>query len=456
MHLLRAAHGHSDTRSCALHLYPYQGHRVHGVYMRNWDAADEGTSSSSTPTCTSDREWLDVQRVCAHLKIPCERVDFVRDYWTRVFADTVESYRRGMTPNPDVACNREIKFGVMLRRFMSHLTVAGEKTLTRGVRVVGGTSSDSKAVHLNVSERSKNSRDTQISRPFGDDPVDGIATGHYARIVEHPTIGTQLHRGIDPLKDQSFFLATVPRANALSHCLFPVGHLHKRDVRETAVRIGLPWLLDRQETAGICFVGRRRKFQEFLREYVDENPGPFVVIESGRRIEDEHPQQRNRVAASQQRETMLHGGMHSHTIGQRACLPGLHLRYHVVTKDSATNVLFVTANPTHPGFFSRQCTVELRDEEFGTFMDQATSAVIRYRDVDVPCHVSINDDRGDDHRSALVQFDRPVRALAPGQTIAFYRGSWCIGAAMVTHVPTLDPAIEHGRMDLMRSDVRRK
>jgi len=187
------------------------GHAVQCLHMTNWE--DDGY-------CDNAREFQDARRVCLDLGLPLHRVNFAREYREQVFADFLAEYRKGRTPNPDVLCNRHIKFGVM-RRYAQRL---------------GATR---------------------------------IATGHYARVV---TTGSEprLLKGMDAAKDQSYFLHAVP-ADELVDVLMPLGDLENSQVREIARRAGLA-VADKRDSTGICFIGER-PFAEFLHRYLPDTPG---------------------------------------------------------------------------------------------------------------------------------------------------------------------------------------
>ena len=213
--------GGVDSAVAAL-LLREQGHEVQGLFMANWEEDDA--------YCTVSADYQDARAVCRELGIPLHRVDFAAQYRQRVFDYFVSEYRAGRTPNPDVLCNREIKFGVCLEH----------------VRRLGG-------------ER--------------------FATGHYARRVAGPD-GVELHKARDAAKDQSYFLHSLLTAQ-LEAALFPLGDLLKPEVRERARRAGLP-VHDKPDSTGICFIGER-PFREFLGQYIADRPGP-VETPSGERL----------------------------------------------------------------------------------------------------------------------------------------------------------------------------
>ena len=193
------------------------GHDVHGVHMTNWEE-DDGY-------CTAADDYQEARRVCRQLGIPLHRVQFATEYREQVFAEFLSEYRAGLTPNPDVLCNRLIKFGSFVRH----------------------------------------------ARRLG---ADRIATGHYARVGdgERP----RLLKARDRAKDQSYFLHTVEES-ALAITLFPLGDLTKTQVRTLARDHGLP-NHDRPDSTGICFIGER-PFRDFLGRYLESSPGPLLTAD---------------------------------------------------------------------------------------------------------------------------------------------------------------------------------
>lgn len=194
------------------------GYEVHGLYMSNWDADDA--------YCTAAQDYQDARAVARELGIVLHRVNFAREYRQQVFEYLLAEYRAGRTPNPDVLCNRHIKFGVCL---------------DYAARLGGAL----------------------------------LATGHYARRIDAPD-GPALYQPHDRDKDQTYFLHSIERA-VLSRVLFPLGSLAKPEVRERARRAGLA-IHDKPDSTGICFIGER-PFAEFLSRYVESTPGPIEDLE---------------------------------------------------------------------------------------------------------------------------------------------------------------------------------
>jgi len=225
-HVVVGLSGGVDSAVAAL-LLKQQGYRVSGLYMVNWTEDEEGY-------CTAAQDYQDARAVCEELDIPLHRVDFSKEYRARVFERFLADYAAGKTPNPDVLCNREVKF----QPFREHALRLG---------------------------------------------ADFIATGHYARIAHGPG-GPRLLRAVDANKDQTYFLATVEHA-MLERVLYPVGGLTKPEVRRLAQQAGLPNHRKRDST-GICFIGER-SMREFLARYLAPAPGP-IEDERGR-VVGEHP-----------------------------------------------------------------------------------------------------------------------------------------------------------------------
>lgn len=219
--------GGVDSSVAAL-LLRDQGFAVTGVFMKNWNE-DDGTEY-----CTAKEDLFDALRVCDRLGIELETVNFAAEYWERVFAHFLAEYQAGRTPNPDVLCNREIKFKVFL----------------------------------------------DYCRELG---AERIATGHYARSRALPEGGVALLRARDGNKDQSYFLHAVA-ADAIARTLFPLGEMEKPEVRKLAQRAGLI-THDKRDSTGICFIGERR-FADFLQTYLPACPGPITTPEG--RILGEH------------------------------------------------------------------------------------------------------------------------------------------------------------------------
>lgn len=330
-----------------------QGYQVEGLFMKNWND-DDGTEY-----CTAREDLMDALEVAHQLGIELHTINFAATYWDNVFEHFLSEYRAGRTPNPDILCNREIKF----KAFLDH------------------------------------------ARELG---ADLIATGHYARQRvdgQH----TYLLKGLDPNKDQSYFLHAVSE-EALRHTLFPVGELDKTEVRRMAHERGLATRAKKDST-GICFIGERR-FKDFLQRYIPAQPGEIHTLD-GEKIG-------------------RHSGLMYHTIGQRQGLGIGGVRgaadapWYVIDKDLERNVLLV-AQGEHPSLYKEGLVAGQASWINGP--PQTTSfrckAKIRYRQDEQECEVLLRD------HALEVHFNQPQRAVTPGQSIVFYDGDRCLGGAVI-------------------------
>ena len=342
-----------------------QGHEVVGIFMKNWEGDDDDAY------CSSNVDFVDAAAVADVLGIELEHVNFAADYKDRVFAEFLREYRAGRTPNPDVLCNAEIKF----KAFLDHALLLG---------------------------------------------ADRIATGHYARVRERDG-RLQLLKGLDPLKDQSYFLHRLTQAQ-LAKTLFPIGELPKTEVRNLAAEIGLPNAAKRDST-GICFIGER-PFRDFLNRYLAHAPGA-ILDDRGRQIGE-------------------HIGLSFYTLGQRKGIGiggvkersegrggGSHGPWFVARKDVAANTLQVVQGHDHPWLLSN----DLRAADASWVAGEppvgldGTGAKTRYRQADAACDL---------HAASAVAFDlrfaQPQWAVTPGQSAVVYDGEVCLGGGVIDTV----------------------
>jgi len=339
-----------------------QGYEVIGIFMKNWEDDDD------SEYCSSRQDWLDAASVADVIGIDIEHVNFASEYKDRVFAEFLREYQAGRTPNPDILCNAEIKF----KAFLDHAMRLG---------------------------------------------AEKIATGHYARVRLNQATGRhELLKGLDPLKDQSYFLHRLNQAQ-LSKTMFPVGELPKTEVRRIAAEIGLP-NAKKKDSTGICFIGER-PFRDFLNRYISKEPGP-IKDSTGRTIGE-------------------HVGLSFYTLGQRQGL-GIggvkakgaqkggseHEPWFVARKDVEKNTLWVVQGHDHPWLLAPS----LRAEDVSWVAGQAPAntqiaAKTRYRQTDAPCSLAL------DEAGFTLRFAEPQWAVTPGQSAVLYDGEVCLGGGVI-------------------------
>ncbi|KDD76424.1 tRNA methyl transferase [Helicosporidium sp. ATCC 50920] len=403
-HVAVALSGGVDSAVAAALLLA-RGCRVTGVFMRNWDEAEERGNDN----CSVEADARAAAAVCRQLNVPLRDVSFVKEYWTWVFEGFLRDAQRGLTPNPDLACNRHIKFGALL-----------DVAKGLGARV--------------------------------------LATGHYSRIAsEEPLFGEtsdgasddasprhppscSLLRGTDRRKDQSYFLASIDR-RVLPHLCMPLGGFSKAQVRAAALSAGLA-PASRRSSAGICFIGRR-KFGEFLAQYIPPQPGRLVDVDTG---SDLGPAR----------------DLHALTGGQRAGLGGEAQRCYIVGKDLPGGRALVGRGRTHAALWANEvslrgprwlCAEAERRVGAGEVLRCAFKA--RYGQAQLgTCSVAretvwegrfrpsdlyrIGDGAGEaDGRPArepdrlVARLEAETLALTPGQAFVMYEGERVLGCAYI-------------------------
>ncbi len=361
-----------------------QGHDVHAIFMKNWeDDDDQGY-------CSANEDFVDAAAVADVLGIELEFVNFAQNYKDRVFAEFLKEYRAGRTPNPDVLCNAEIKF----KAFLDHaLRLGAEK----------------------------------------------IATGHYAR-VRQVEGRFELLKGVDPSKDQSYFLHRLTQAQ-LSKTLFPVGEMHKNELRSLALSLGLP-NAKKKDSTGICFIGER-PFRAFLNQYIAHQPGPIKDLEG--------------------RVLGQHVGLSFYTLGQRQGLgiggiqksrgapnktpnhrgdespEGHHEPWFVAGKDLVRNTLLAVQGHDHPALLSRQLVAKDLSWVSGERPDfmrlsehKVLTAKTRYRQQDANCFA--NEETTSTALDTLsLSFECDQWAVTPGQSVVLYHNEVCLGGGVIWH-----------------------
>jgi tRNA-specific 2-thiouridylase len=358
------------------YLLKQQGHEVIGIFMKNWEDDDRpaGSDRDDPGYCTSNIDFVDAAAVADVIGIDIEHVNFAAEYKDRVFAEFLREYQAGRTPNPDILCNAEIKF----KAFLDHAMRLGAEM---------------------------------------------IATGHYARVRQSPHSGLyELLKGLDPSKDQSYFLHRLNQAQ-LSKTLFPIGELLKTQVRQIAEEIGLP-NAKKKDSTGICFIGER-PFRDFLNRYIAKEPGP-VRDARGRKLGE-------------------HQGLSFYTLGQRQGLGiggikakgaqkggGEHAPWFVARKDMQTNTLWVVQGHDHPWLQSYSLQAQDASWIAGAVPgNTALAAKTRYRQSDAPCQL--------EHASLQrfeLRFEQPQWAVTPGQSAVLYDGGICLGGGVIASAHT--------------------
>ncbi|MBC7549248.1 MAG: tRNA 2-thiouridine(34) synthase MnmA [Polaromonas sp.] len=353
------------------HLLKQQGHEVVGIFMKNWEDDD------NSEFCSSNMDFVDAAAVADVLGIEIEHVNFAADYKDRVFSEFLREYQAGRTPNPDILCNAEIKF----KAFLDH------------------------AMRLGASS---------------------IATGHYCRVRQNPSTGLhELLKGLDPAKDQSYFLHRLNQTQ-LAKTLFPVGELHKTEVRRIADEVGLP-NAHKKDSTGICFIGER-PFREFLNRYIAKIPGP-IRSDTGRVIGE-------------------HVGLSFYTLGQRQGLGiggvkargadlkaaqakgqrgvGEHEPWFVARKDMASNTLWAVQGHDHPWLQSTTLVAQDCSWVAGNApANGALAAKTRYRQADATCTVEAGGTQ------AALRFSVAQWAVTPGQSAVLYDKDVCLGGGVI-------------------------
>jgi tRNA-uridine 2-sulfurtransferase len=375
--------------SVAAYLLMEQGYEVIGMFMKNWHD-DSVTISNECP-------WLDDSNdamiVAQHLGIPFQAIDLSADYKSKIVDYMFHEYQRGRTPNPDVLCNREIKFDIFLNA----------------------------ALKLGA---------------------DFVATGHYARKGEVQVDGKpvyQLLGGKDPNKDQSYFLCQLTQAQ-LSKSLFPVGELLKPDVRAIAKKIGLV-TADKKDSQGLCFVGKVH-LPEFLQQRLEPKKGKVIEVPfdspAFKNGFDDHDLEAislpYTLAPAAGKIVGEHNGAHYYTIGQRK---GLNLGGHakplfVIGTDTDQNIIYTGMGEDHPGLYRRGLFIPNADEHWirkdlklNVSESRHYLARIRYRQKLEPCTLHKKE------TGLYIIFDKPVKSITPGQFAAWYEGEELVGSGII-------------------------
>uniref|UniRef100_A0A8D0ATJ2 Mitochondrial tRNA-specific 2-thiouridylase 1 n=1 Tax=Sander lucioperca TaxID=283035 RepID=A0A8D0ATJ2_SANLU len=380
-HVVCAMSGGVDSSVAAL-LLKRRGYSVTGVFMKNWDSLDE------RGVCTTEKDCEDAYRVCQTLDIPFHQVSYVKEYWHEVFSKLLKEYEKGRTPNPDILCNKHIKF--------NHFHKYAVNTLG----------------------------------------ADAMATGHYARTSQEdeevfqqtPTASpitlfrnrfeirnpVRLYKGADLLKDQTFFLSQISQ-DALRQTMFPLAGLTKEFVKKIAAEAGFHHVLKKKEVY-------------IHRHYLEPKPGNFVSIQDGAVMG-------------------THKGWFTLTLGQRARIGGQRDPWFVVDKDIATGDVFVAPTTNHPALFRdtvrterfHWVTVDPPPELVKTHMMECHFRFIHQMPL-TPCTVTLNM-----NGSVWISLSQPIRALTPGQFAVLYKGDECLGSGKIVQLGPSEYTLQQGR-----------
>ncbi len=367
--VLVALSGGIDSAISA-YLLMQQGYHVEAVFMKNWSST-QGLLKNECPWL-QDRQ--DALRVAAFLRIPLHTLDFEKQYQKNVMEYFFTEYKAGRTPNPDVMCNKEIKFKLLYNWAMEQ-------------------------------------------------GFDYLATGHYAQIsskkqevsikqgakkISLPNTRYLLQRSSDEFKDQTYFIYNI-KTEQLPHVLFPIGGMKKAQVRALARKLKLP-NAEKRESMGICFVGKIR-LKDFLEQKLKVKPGP-IIDQSGKVIGS-------------------HQGLHTYTIGQRQ---GINVGgggpYFVVRKDLQNNSLFVTNDPDDKQLMVKE--IEIHSLNWiaadAGFQEKPSKLMGRFRHQGQLVSLTVRPVGNGYYR---VVFATPQKAIASGQSLVFYKGRQCVGGGVI-------------------------
>jgi tRNA-specific 2-thiouridylase len=353
--------GGVDSSAAAI-LLQKKNYEVHGVFMQNWDDRDA--------ICSAEDDFVDALSVANQLNIPLKKIDYIQKYKNRVFTQFLEDHKRGYTPNPDVLCNREIKFDVLKQ----HADKVGAQF---------------------------------------------IATGHYAQKIKNSDGVYQLAIPKDSQKDQTYFLYQISQSD-LKKVIFPLDKYNKKEVRKIAEQNGLI-NSRKKDSTGICFIGER-KYNDFVGQFIHSTKGNIVTTDG-------------EIIGS-------HNGHIFFTIGQRKGLKigarkgGADKPWYVVHKNINDNEIIVAQGKDNKFLLSDEASVKSlnwinTEPKSGSIL----YAKVRYREKSIPCKLLSR------KNLLIVKFEKPCRAITPGQSIVFYNDEgFCLGGGIIDKrsVPSLN------------------
>ncbi|XP_032348364.1 mitochondrial tRNA-specific 2-thiouridylase 1 isoform X2 [Camelus ferus] len=420
-HVVCALSGGVDSAVAAL-LLRRRGYQVTGVFMKNWDLLDE------SGVCTADKDCEDAYRVCQILDIPFHQVSYVKEYWNDVFSDFLNEYEKGRTPNPDIVCNKHIKFSCFFNYAVNNLG------------------------------------------------ADAVATGHYARTsLEDEEVFQQKHikrpeglfrnrfeirnavkllQAADSFKDQTFFLSQVSQ-DALRRTLFPLGGLTKDFVKKIAAENRLHHVLKKKESMGICFVGKRN-FENFILQVsvlcckgVESRfcAGPGSISNEALVFQYLQPRPGKFISIEDSEVLGTHKGWFLYTLGQRAKIGGLREPWYVVEKDGTKGDVLVAPRTDHPALYRDL----LRTGRVHWIAEEPPAALVRDKMMEchfrfrhqmalVPCVLTLNQDG-----TVWVTAVKAVRGLTLGQFAVFYKGDECLGSGKILRLGPSAYTLQKGR-----------
>lgn len=347
--------------SVAAYLLKEQGYNVIGVFMKNWEEDD------TDDYCSAAEDMADAKSIADKIDIPFKTINFSAEYWDRVFEYFLQEYRSGRTPNPDIMCNKEIKF----KAFLDYAKILG---------------------------------------------AEYIATGHYVR-VDRSSGQSLMLRGVDGNKDQSYFLYTLSQEQ-LSQSLFPIGELEKPEVRRIAQEQGFT-TANKKDSTGICFIGER-KFKDFLEQYIPAQPGD-IENDKGEVIGQHSGLMYHTLG---QRKGIAIGGL-ADASEEPWYVVGKDLKRNVLIVAQGHDHPLMQSK----GLIASQLhwiTPDLITEQFLAADRIRCSAKSRYRQQDFECSVERIDEE-----NWKVTYDQPQRAVTPGQSVVFYDRDKCLGGGII-------------------------
>lgn len=371
--------------------------------MKNWNELEIGENGY----CTSDKDFEDARHIANKLKIDLHQINFSKDYWLEIFryfkihcssknffnmiyfSEFIREYEEGKTPNPDILCNRVIKFDKFLKHGLQNLKCDGWLKFNVKVKKV--------IIYSSLA----------------------IATGHYARtsfgdFLENYNNSekVKLLEAVDTFKDQTFFLSQVDET-ALRHCMFPLGSMTKNEVKEIAKSIGLEQIAKKNESTGLCFVGRR-SFPSFISQFIADKPGNFVDMDSGKVL-------------------AKHQGIHYWTLGQRTGLWDLNKNF-VCRKDPTTQTIYTVSGTNHPLLFSDIFYTEkpfwIRENPFINKQKSLIHAEFRFQHTKPKTECIVYKGNSDGSK-LLIKLKNPLRAITPGQYAVLYKDGECLGSSRI-------------------------